>query len=147
MRCLALLSICFFAGGCGSLAKERELMDTAKREFAAQNYAACEAHADEAIRLNLTSFPNMELVEKAGGSLDLRLVANQFHARAHCRYGQGRVSEAVQDMETSVKYMAKSCQLCLVVERGRTCRQWAEDTETLAIWKKELAAQSKQEKP
>lgn len=57
--------------------------------------------------------------------------------RARCRWELGQRQEAIPDMEKGIDMLNHRCRT-VKIQRKRECETVANDTETLAKWKKEL---------
>jgi hypothetical protein len=140
----------FFSGCVGALNKATSLQKQAEGEFSRGEFAACAAHMGEASATRETWW-------KENGRPDpfridnvalVRRMAQAHHVRAHCLKNSGDVSGAVGEMETAIRAMNIACQqragdvIVKALESGNkeaTCQTAADDGETLARWKKELA--------
>jgi hypothetical protein len=123
--------------------KADPISKTAQSEFAKGDFAACEAHATEAIELRARWWGERGVPDltKVGESRLSREQAMSYETRAHCRRALKKLPEAVKDIEQASYHYAGACRtLRPAVDFGNmkeTCQTAANTAETAAVWKKE----------
>lgn len=114
-----------------------------KATFAAGDYRACSHQYAESLKYWVAK------AEKASPGAEVIYagsIAQGYHGRGWCEYKQNNLAGAIDDITMASKHFTDVCKGGLLFNssyRKAACKQRADDQESLALWKKELAGKSK----
>ena len=138
----ALAALCLLTVGCGGVQKAYPLRKKALRDFERGDHSACVGNAVRAIL-----FAERDLSDLAQDkSVAAWMLGETLHIRAHCLRALQRTPEAIADLDKAGKYLNEVClrgDFFSKSVREKHCQAAADDMETLAKWKKELAVKEK----
>jgi hypothetical protein len=135
----------FAASGCTTLGKARGHERAADKALKADKHAECGEEYTKAIA-DYKKVADSWSPETPRHWWGFQGMADSYRGRALCRKGQGDIAAAVSDLEETVKLYSQYSQQNRDIFYGGARKSMAQGSadvsETLAKWKKELAATS-----
>lgn len=140
-RAVLAVAAALALSGCARL-KADKLMMTGLEDLNAQRYEQCVRGTSEAIPIYERLLEAFSPQERSTSG-ELGGLGTSRTARAKCRWALNRQAEAIADLEEGIKLQNERCHSNLSAlikdQKRRACEDVANDIETLAKWKKELA--------
>jgi hypothetical protein len=131
----ALLGAAGCAGGYGN-----RMQNEGQKSFTAGDYDACVYKYGESLKY---WFETAGVKPGEDASFFAGSIAQGYHGRAWCRYKKADLTGAVEDITQSAEYFNQICHSTQRFDPGykkTSCKQGADDLETLARWSKESNA-------